>query len=298
MNPNFFLIGVAKAGTTAVFENLKNSSDVFFPHVKEPKHLSVKGLTFPFKGPGDDEAEKNIVKERTAYLSLFEEANANYACDASVDSFYYADTCINEISKLCTHPKIVLILRNPYERMYSAYQHLVRDGREQLSFAEALKAEELRISENYEFIWHYLNASLYADRLAKWKSAFPDMLVLLKDDLDSDPNSFYSTLCNYLEIPIPEVSNIRFNSSGKPKNALLHRFLNSTDNPAFQFTKRMVRSVVGGRATYLLKSRINSQNLVKEGVVSSDYDLVVGRVNEDITRTSEIIGRRMDQWLR
>ncbi|NVK26865.1 MAG: sulfotransferase [Flavobacteriia bacterium] len=298
MKPNFFLIGVAKAGTTAVFENLKNSSDIFFPHVKEPKHLTVAAQHFPFNGPGDAEAEKNIVKERSEYLDLFSSAHSKYACDASVDSFYYADTAIREIQALCDDPKVVLILRNPFERMYSAYQHLVRDGRELLSFDEALRAEKVRISENYEFIWHYLEASLYAERIAKWKSTFPNMLILLKDDLDSNPKAFYKELCGYLDIPIPEVSNIRFNSSGKPKNVLLHRFLNSTDTPAFQLTKRLVRSIVGGRATYLLKSRINSQNLVKEGIDGSEFEFVKEEVNADIQRTSELIGRRMDVWLR
>lgn len=298
MNPNVFIIGVAKSGTTAVFENLKNSPEIYFPHIKEPKYLSSGAAHFPFGGPGDDKVEARIVKDRVEYLKLFEGANTRYACDASVDSFYYADEAISRIRELCSAPKVILILRNPYERMFSAYRHLTRDERETLNFEEALAVEETRIGRNYEFLWHYLNGSLYADRLAKFKEAFPDMLVLLKDELDESPEDFYLRICNYLDIGVPRISKVAFNVSGVPKNTFVHSFLNHTDNRFFLFAKRVVRALVGKRLTYIWKSRINASNLIKEQNDSWSFDLVKERVNDDIIRTSALIDRSLVDWLR
>ena len=55
------------------------------------------------------------------------------------------------------------MLRNPVKRAFSAYQHMVRDLREDLSFEDGLKEEPNRIRNNWELIYHYKAVSLYYD---------------------------------------------------------------------------------------------------------------------------------------
>ena len=48
---------------------------------------------------------------------------------------------------------IIIVLRNPIHRAFSAYMYLKRDSRENLSFKEALFAEDERINNDWDFIW-------------------------------------------------------------------------------------------------------------------------------------------------
>ena len=45
---------------------------------------------------------------------------------------------------------IIIMLRNPVKRAFSAYMYLKRDSREQLSFKDSLLAEEARLADNWD----------------------------------------------------------------------------------------------------------------------------------------------------
>ena len=76
---------------------------------------------------------------------------------ASADTLYYYKSTVPFIKDFLGEPKILIILRNPVKRAFSAYKHLVRDGREHLTFEEGLIEEPDRISKNYELIYFYDN---------------------------------------------------------------------------------------------------------------------------------------------
>ena len=58
--------------------------------------------------------------------------------------------------------KIIGILRNPADRAFSSFTHLVRDGREPIkSFAAALGRETERIAADWEPLWHYKELGFY-----------------------------------------------------------------------------------------------------------------------------------------
>ena len=48
--------------------------------------------------------------------------------------------------------KLIAILRNPVNRAYSHYNHMVRVGREKLSFDDALEMEDERLFQEEEKI--------------------------------------------------------------------------------------------------------------------------------------------------
>jgi hypothetical protein len=84
------------------------------------------------------------------------------------------------------HARLVVLLRDPAERAYSHFRDEVKNGRESLSFAEAVAREQERIrderarllsddryvSPSYEH-HTYVTQGLYAEHLSRWLSYFP-----------------------------------------------------------------------------------------------------------------------------
>ncbi len=49
---------------------------------------------------------------------------------------------------------------------------MIRDGRESLTFEEGLLAEDERIAQGWEFIWHYKRAGFYTAQIERFLKRF------------------------------------------------------------------------------------------------------------------------------
>ena len=85
--------------------------------------------------------------------------------------------------------KIIICIRNPVERAFSAYNNLIRDSREDLSFENALEAEHHRINENFDWMWNYTSGSFYYDGIKAFKENFDKVKIILNDDLSKYPKT-------------------------------------------------------------------------------------------------------------
>ena len=107
--PNFFIVGVPKAGTTSLYEYLKKSQQIYMSAVKEPHYFPT----------APTETQPRFSKEK--YLSFFKKVkNQKIIGEASPGYIYslYAPKLIHEVS---SDARILISLRDPVERIYSAY---------------------------------------------------------------------------------------------------------------------------------------------------------------------------------
>ena len=145
--PNFLIVGAAKCGTSSLHNYLNQHPNIFMPsfneegkNVKEPQFLV-----------------KNKVKNRLhfgvwtweEYQSLFKQAKQQRAIgESSVFYLFYYQDAINEIkNRLGNDVKIIIMLRNPIDRAYSAFQHVSRGLKEQQTFEYSLETEKGRLEE-------------------------------------------------------------------------------------------------------------------------------------------------------
>lgn len=71
--PNFLIIGTAKAGTTALYEYLKQHPQIYMSHEKEPKFFALEGVKLDFRGPHDQEnINRAAITDIEAYRNLFQ----------------------------------------------------------------------------------------------------------------------------------------------------------------------------------------------------------------------------------
>jgi hypothetical protein len=103
--------------------------------------------------------------------------------------------------------KLIAIVRDPVERAYSHYHMRKAEGREKLSFEEALEAEPVRLASgdysSFEYRrFAYLLRGLYADQLERWLSLFPreQLLVISTEDLGREPEKTVDECFRFLGV--------------------------------------------------------------------------------------------------
>ena len=209
--PDFLIIGVMKGGTTSLFRYLAKHPAINPPFRKEIKFFDLhyrQGLNwyrahFPLKTKmmGD-----TVTGEATPYYIFHPLAAKRVAGDLP-------------------NAKLIAILRNPVDRAYSHYNHMVRVGREGLSFDDALDKEEERLFHEEEKIianpeystfshlhYSYKARGRYGEQIQKWLDLFPkeQMLFLSSEELYSNPSAAYEKATGFLGIPAwdPGVFNV------------------------------------------------------------------------------------------
>ena len=153
--PNFLIIGSAKAGTTSLHYYLNQHPEIYMTAVKEPRFFALEGKNLNFSGPDKDIINSTSVTTYEEYIALFEEVSSEKAIGETSPLYLYSEKAIQRIHHYLPDVKLIVILRNPIDRAFSCYTHLLREGYESLSFADSLKAEEGRIHDNWAHLWHY-----------------------------------------------------------------------------------------------------------------------------------------------
>lgn len=199
--PNFLLVGAPKCGTTAIAGHLSQHPDIFISPIKEPKFFTAQFLPFPLKGPGDSFVENFTVKTFDAYQRLFRRVKNETAIgDASVDNLYFHEEVIPLIKGCLGDIRIIIVLRDPVERAFSAYKNLLRDSRETLSFEEGLKRESDRRHRGYEYIWRYLDLGFYYQQVRAYMDAFSRVKVFILEQFQNGSSDLMRDIYEFLEV--------------------------------------------------------------------------------------------------
>lgn len=149
--PNFLIIGAAKAGTTSLYHYLAQHPQVFLSANKEPHFFALENNPPDYKGPGDEQGVRSRITDWQSYLALFSKATGQHRAigEASTLYLYHPDAPSN-IHRHLPDMKMIALLRNPVDAAYSAFGHMYREGREPCNdFMQALKEEDHRVAENW-----------------------------------------------------------------------------------------------------------------------------------------------------
>lgn len=229
--PNFLIAGAAKCGTTALAHYLDQHPQIYFSPLKEPKFISSHFLDLPQQGRGDDFIHSFTVCSYEEYMKLFRRARRARAIgEASVENLYYHKDAIPVIKQYLNDPKIIIMLRNPVDRAFSAYKQLLRDHRETLSFEEGLAQEKRRMAENYEYLWYYTDVGFYYQQIRAYLNEFSRVKIVLFDDFKKNPIDTCKEIFAFLGIKNSFCIRLKpkRNASGIPKNRLYRAILRAT----------------------------------------------------------------------
>ena len=128
--PDFFIVGAPKCGTTALANYLGQHPDIFMAKQKESHHFATDLI------PYDD-----YWRNRNHYLKIFQEAKENQIIGEASVFYLLSQEAAKNIKKFSPNAKIIIMLRNPVDLLYSHYFQAVYNGRETITdFEKALGA--------------------------------------------------------------------------------------------------------------------------------------------------------------
>ena len=297
--PNFLVIGAAKAGTTSLYHYLGQHPEVFMSPVKEPHFFALGGTGANFPSPG---AEAGINRKSFAdpegYEGLFAGARGEKAIGEASTSYLYSPEAPERIKRRVPEARLIAVLRDPAERAYSTFLALRLGGREPLrDFSRALEAEEGRIRDGWEHLWHYKNLGFYHVQLSRYGKALEEgrLRVYLYEDLGADPRGVMRDAYRFLGVDAsfePDTSQ-RHNMSGVSNNGFLVSLVRKR-HPVKTAIKPLVPATVRRRLVSGLQKRVLSRPPFPPEVRRE----LVEAYREDVLRLEDLIGRDLSAWLR
>lgn len=306
-----FLAGAAKAGTTTLYQVLSRHPEICSPLVKEPNFYSLpewktdreiqpeshQAMDWfgPGKGPGDHGTVWTpSAKQYHSYYRIGE--NHRFRIDGSV-SYLYSPSAARRIRADFPDARILIILRNPVDRAWSHYKHLIRDGREKRPFEEALRLETERMKMGWEFSWHLRNMGLYSEQLARYFRYFgkDQVKVFLFEELHHDFGTVVRAATDFIGLrPFDtEPQAERDNVSGQSRSVHLARMVNWAAG-----YKVMINKMVGPTVTHTLMQKFRAMNR-KDGewtLNSETREELTAWFREDIEKTEQLTGKDLSAW--
>ena len=300
-NPvDFLIVGAAKSGTTTLFETLSKHPGIFIPQRKECRYFS--SMSGDFAGP-EPQYANNVIRSLEEYRALFKKAKPDQLCgDISPDYLYFYQNAVPKIlSEKDKQVPIIIVLRNPIDRAYSNYLHHVHDGREKLSFEDALEAEEGRRAANWTWGWFYIDVGFYAHQVKAYTDNFERVLLLFFEE-DVVTGQATEKVLDFLNLPfLPEIpTEIHANVSGYPKNRLLHRVVTRViwDELIVGKIKNVIKMTpfyAGSRRVY---RRIMEANLEKVDMAPNTKKMLEEKFQEDVALLAECTGLPIQKYWR
>lgn len=201
--PDFLIIGAQKCGTTFLYHLLCQHPYVEPAATKEVHFFDTNfasGLEWyrsRFSPPTQKDGRKVLTGESSPY-------------------YIYHPHAARRAAQVVPGAKLIALLRNPVDRAYSDYNHKAREGRDPLSFEEAIEAEAERLrgekekmlaDENYANSnyrkFSYLSRGVYVDQLEEWRRYFDEeqLLVLKSEDFFENPQATFERVLEFLGLP-------------------------------------------------------------------------------------------------
>jgi Sulfotransferase domain len=224
--PDFLVVGAAKCGTTSLFDWICMHPGVVRPSTNGRPRKELLFFDYNFYRGVDWyrkhfplESERGEFEREHGRPFVTGEATASYLTG------YWVPERVREVTP---DVKLIVTLRNPVDRAYSAFQMSRREGLEGCeSFEEAIALEDDRLAGELERTrndprynpplppplgyWSYLYRSRYADHVARWLELFPreQMLFLKFEDLAADPWRALEEVHSFLGLPSHRASELR-----------------------------------------------------------------------------------------
>ena len=208
ITPDFVVIGGQKCGTTSLYRYIKLHPNFVPPYKKGGTYFDAnysKGVAwyrahFPLAG----------------FMAEKRDAGMNVLTGEVATSYIHHPLAARRMAELQPSVKLFAVLRNPVERAYSHYQHMVRTGREGLDFRSALEMEDERVEKSLGKAmagdndalrkfrdFSYKSRGRYAEQLERWFECFDrsQFLILRSEDLFEKPMWVCNQIYQFLDLP-------------------------------------------------------------------------------------------------
>jgi hypothetical protein len=294
--PSFFIVGAPKCGTTSLNDYLRQHPDIFIP---ERKELHYFGSDLRFL-----KSERPTLEE---YLANFAAAKPGQIAGEASVWYLFSELAAKEIQAFCPSAKIIIMLRNPADMMYSLHSQYLFESNEDLAdFAEALAAEDERSQgrrlppdSNYREGLLYRRVASFAKQVRRYFDVFPreQVQIIDFDDFSRDTPRVFAEVLQFLEVdPSFRCEFDVRNPNKQVRSRFLHSFLNNPGTLAIllgRFIPKSLRRSLVSR----LKSA-NSPAAPRPPLSPELRNQLNHEFAAEVEELGELAGKDFSKWLK
>ncbi len=283
---DFFIAGVHKSGTTTLYDLLSQDSRIYLPKIKENPSFTNPNIEMGFL---------EMLYSEYEFEELIGGAYAN--------AIFFEDSA-KKLYENNNQIKIIIILRNPVDRAYSAYNYSYRLGIEKNnSFEIAINAELKNNYSNYIDIANrtYLKHGLYYNQIVKYMEVFPaeHIHIILFDDLLKNAENVLKGIYNFIGLKYKKnISFVKSNSSSIVKLSWLHKLLfqeNMLKTVYQRFMPKKLHYVINYKLVKKLES-INKTNKKYKPINLKIKKYLQGYFFDHNKKLEKLIKRDLSAW--
>lgn len=140
------------------------------------------------------------VHDKTTYLQLFSTAKAGQLLGEASTSYLWDPDAARLIHEANPNAKIIAILRDPVERVFSHYLMYKQKHGEQRSFKQFVDEGLQQEADNHDR--HHIESGFYYRNLQRYASLFGmgHLHVVAHRELHDDPQGMFDKLCDFLGV--------------------------------------------------------------------------------------------------
>lgn len=190
---NFIVIGVQKAGTTALYDYLADDPAVGLSKVKEVHFF-------------DDESVDWSAPDYGPYHAQFETAGPAIRGEATPIYLYWPRS-LERIAAYNPRVRLIVMLRDPVQRAWSHWRMEYSRGVETQPFSWCIREGRQRLFAAEPWGVHrefsYVERGFYGEQLERLFAIFPreQVLILTADELRDDPSDTLARVNGFLGLP-------------------------------------------------------------------------------------------------
>lgn len=273
--PNLFIVGVPRAGTTSLYNYLKEHPEVFMSPVKGPNYFGEKSNNnFP-------EYHKNEKK----YSSLFKGVK-NEKIIGEASHLFNSKKAPKQIKNFNRNAKIIISLRNPPNLIESHFNiYTQKKGEEDFEyFMKSKDAKE--VLSNLE----------YSKNLKRYLKEFrqKNVHIMIFENFSKNPKKEFDKICEFLKISKIDIDFKKYNKSRGIKNKWILKLIIFIPRKIRLFIKR----IFSNKLLKILKAKINKITTKKESVKSIDETVkkhFFHEFRQEIKSTDNLINKNLNE---
>lgn len=292
--PDFFIVGAPKCGTTAMNDYLRQHPEIFIPDAKE---LHFFGLDLNFR-------RRRLTLEQ--YLSYFSGVQNEKRIGESSVWYLYSKVAATEIKEFCPSARIIIMLRNPVDMLYSLHSQHLFNGREDIEdFGEAMEAEVdrkngIRIPKGKFLIegLFYREVAKYTTQVQRYLNIFgkEKVHIIIFDDFKNNTDGIYKETLRFLGVDENFQPNFRvINSNKRIRSKVLRELI---QNPP-QIVRGLVKILIPHQVRHKIRESIIRLNIRNENRYPMDPKLRRALQAEFVQETKQLsilLGRDLTCW--
>jgi hypothetical protein len=266
--PDFFIVGNAKSGTTALYEMLSRHPQIFLPASKEPWFFASE---LRERTPPRPEGTPATLAE---YLALFEAAAPGQLIGEASALYLWSHTAAEAIAAVAPQARIIALLREPADFLRSLHLQFVQTYVEtENDFRRAIELEpERRAGRRIPRYTYWPKALLYSDhvryveQLRRYHDRFgrAQVLVLIYEEFRADNEATVRAVLRFIGADAQVPVAVRdANPTVHVRSQQLHELVHAVSvgrGPVSRAAKRAIKAVTPTRLrrdlVQLLKRRV------------------------------------------